>query len=152
MKFLIYDDNNFKITINNTYIDFKYDNEEELYENLKNILISIKKKHAFDIYGFYEVNIYTIKNICTILEFSKKDDNHLYKTIDLKIIKNTNKNVYLKFDDYFLIKEYKKVKYLKNKYYINVDKLKECDINKLLEHFEVVIDERLNDISYINYL
>jgi len=152
MKFLIYDDNNFKITINNKYIDFKYDNEEELYENLKNILISIKKKHAFDIYGFYEVNIYTIKNICTILEFSKKDDNHLYKTIDLKIIKNTNKNVYLKFDDYFLIKEYKKVKYLKNKYYINVDKLKECDINKLLEHFEVVIDERLNDISYINYL
>lgn len=152
MKFLIYDDNNFQITVNNEYIEFKYDNEEELYEILKNILIAIKKKYAYDIYGFYEVNIYILKNICTILEFSKKEDNHLYKTIDLKIIKNNNKNVYLKFDDYLLIKQHKNVKYLDNKYYINVEKLKEHDINKLLEHFEITIDERLNDISYIKYL
>lgn len=145
MNFSIIDDNNFKLYINNKYISFNYDDEDELYESLKNILITLKKKYAFDIYGFYEVNIYQIKDICTILIFSQKDDSMLYKTVDLKIIKNSLKDVYLKFDDYFLIQEYDNIKYLHNNYYINAENIKE-NINHLIEHFEIVIDEKISNI------
>ena len=152
MNFSIIDDNNFKLYVNNNYIDFNYDNEDELYEALKNVLITLKKKHAFNIYGFYEVNIYQIKDICTILIFSKKEENILYKTVDLKIIKNSLENTYLKFNDYFLIKNYSNIKFFNNNYYLNAEKLKKEDINRLIEHFEIIIDENLNNISYIKCL
>ena len=148
MNFFIIDDNNFKLYVNNKYINFNYDDEDELYESLKNILITLKKKYAFDIYGFYEVNIYKIKELATILNFTKKDDSMLYKTVDLKIIKNSLKDVYLKFSDYFLIQEYDNIKYLHNNYYINAENIKE-NINNLIEHFEIVIDEKISNIWYI---
>ena len=145
MNFSIIDDNNFKLYVNNKYISFSYDDEDELYESLKNILITLKKKYAFNIYGFYEVNIYQIKEVCTILIFEQKDDSMLYKTVDLKIIKNSLKDVYLKFDDYFLIQNYDNIKYFNNNYYINAENIKD-NINKLIEHFEIVIDEKISNI------
>ena len=145
MNFSIIDDNNFKLYFNNKYISFSYDDEDALYESLKNILITLKKKYAFNIYGFYEVNIYQIKDVCTILIFEQKDDSMLYKTVDLKIIKNSLKDVYLKFDDYFLIQNYDNIKYFNNNYYINAENIKD-NINKLIEHFEIVIDEKISNI------
>lgn len=145
MNFSIIDDNNFKLYVNNKYISFSYDDEDELYESLKNILITLKKKYAFNIYGFYEVNIYQIKDVCTILIFEQKDDSMLYKTVDLKIIKNSLKDVYLKFDNYFLIQDYNNIKYFNNHYYINAENIKD-NINKLIEHFEIVIDEKISNI------
>lgn len=150
MKFSIIDDNNFTIYINNNYLNNEFEDEENLYESLKKILIEIRKKYAYDIRGFYEVNIYSIENIGTILNFFRKDDdNFIYKTVDLKIIKNTSENIYLKFDDYYIIEKYKNIKYFNNSYYLKATDIKKEDILKLVEFFEIVIDERLIDISYI---
>lgn len=150
MKFSIIDNNNFKVYVNTMYMEFNYEDDDELYESLKKVLINIRKKYAYNIYGFYEVNIYNIKEIATILYFRKEDDeDFVYKTVDLKIIRNPLDNVYLKFEDYYLIENYKSIKYFENNYYIKASELKERDINRLVEHFEIVIDERLNDISCI---
>lgn len=150
MKFSIIDNNNFKVYVNTMYMEFNYEDDDELYESLKKVLINIRKKYAYNIYGFYEVNIYNIKKIATILYFRKEDDeDSVYKTVDLKIIRNLLDNVYLKFEDYYLIEKYKSIRYFENNYYIKASELKERDINRLVEHFEIVIDERLNDISCI---
>ena len=150
MKFSIIGDNNFSIYINNNYINNELEKEEELYDYLKKILTEIRKKYAFDIRGFYEVNIYTIDNIGTMLNFYRIDnDNFIYKTVDLKIIKNTNDFVYLKFDDYFIIEKYKNIKYWNNSYYLKAEDIKKEDVLKLIEFCEIVIEERLKEISYI---
>lgn len=146
MKFSIKDDNNFDIYVNNEYLNFDSDNENGLYNSLKKILINVRKKYGISIYGFFEVDIYKIKNIGTVLKFSKKDDdNFISKTIDLKIIEHSDNDIYLKFEDYFLIKKYKKFKYFNNNYYIKPEDISEKDINKLIEFFEIVLD--LEDIS-----
>lgn len=150
MKFSIIDNNNFSIYINNKYLNNEFEKEDELYDSLKKVLIEIRKKYAFDIRGFYEVNIYNIDNIGAVLNFYRKDDdNFIYKTVDIKIIKNTNDFVYLKFDDYYIIENYKKIKYWNNSYYLKAEDIKKEEVFKLIEFFEIVIEERLNDISYI---
>ncbi|MBO5376733.1 MAG: hypothetical protein J6A52_07795 [Bacilli bacterium] len=150
MKFSIIDDNNFSIYANNKYLKDNKEKEEELYETLKKVLISIRKKYAFDIYGFYEVNIYSIENIGTLLNFYRKDDdNFIYKTIDLKIIKNPSEDVYLKFADYYIIEKYKNIRYKEGFYYLKAKDIKKDDVLKLIEFFEIIIDDSLKVISYI---
>lgn len=150
MKFSIIDDNNFNIFVNNKYLDFNSESENDLYNSLKKVLINVRKKYGINIYGFYEVDIYVIENIGTVLKFNKKDeDDFIYKTVDLKIIEHNNEDVYLKFEDYYLISNYSNIKFFNNSYYLKADIIKEEDINKLIEFFEVTIDDRLRDISYI---
>lgn len=149
MKFSIVDDDRFNVYVNNNYLKFTKD-EDELYESLKKVLINIKKKYEISIYGFYEVDIYRISNIGTLLQFNKRDDDDfIYKTVDLKVIEHDTDEVYLKFQDYYLIKEYKNIKYFNNNYYLRASSIKNSDINRLIEFFDIVIDERLFDISYI---
>ena len=150
MKFSIIDDDSFDVYVNNKYLDFNNADEENLYDYLKKILINIRKKYAMDIFGFFEVDIYKIGNIGTLLKFNKKDDDDfIYKTVDLKVVEHDTEDVYLKFNDYFLIKDYKKIKYFGNNYYINAKSIANDDINRLLEFFDISTDERLADISYI---
>lgn len=142
MKFSIIDEDNFNIYINNKYLTFDSNNQRELYNSLKKILISIRKKYAINIYGFFEVDIYTIRALGTILKFHKKDDDSLiYKTVDLKIIEHENNDVYLKFEDYDLIKKYKNFQYYKNNYYININDIEEKDIERYIEFFEIILTE-----------
>lgn len=142
MKFSIIDEDNFNIYINNKYLTFDSNDQRELYNSLKKILISIRKKYAINIYGFFEVDIYTIRALGTILKFHKKDDDSLiYKTVDLKIIEHENNDVYLKFEDYDLIKKYKKFQYYKNNYYININDIEEKDIERYIEFFEIILTE-----------
>ena len=148
MKFSVIDENTFNIYVNNKYLSFSKD-DESLYDALKKILINVKKKYGYDIYGFYQVDVYKIDNIAIILEFKKKEESLICKTVDLKLVHHSSNNIYLKFNDLYLIKKYKKVKYFNWSFYIRLDEIKLEDINRLIEHFEVVIDERLYDISYI---
>lgn len=149
MRFSQIDDEHFDIYINNLYLTFDIEKDDELYDSLRKILINIRKKYAYDIYGFYEVNIYVVENLCTILRFAKKEENIICKTIDLKIIKNNNKSVFLEFDDYFIIKDFDNKKFFDNKFYININNLEKNKIATIIEHANIVIDEKLNYISTI---
>lgn len=150
MNITIIDDNKFDIYVNNLYINFNSDsndNDNELYDNLKKILINVRKKYALNIFGFYEVDIFYVENYATILKFVKKDeDSIMYKNVDLKIIEHDSNNVYFKFEDFFLLKYFKKIRFCNGYYYGNVNDIKRNKFNYLLEYCTVVIDT-FNEIS-----
>ena len=134
MNFSIINERCFIVKINNSYLEL---NEEDIYDKLKKVLINIRKRYAYDIYGFYDVEIYEIKNFITILKFYKKDDDELFRnTIDLKINK-INRRINIVFDDYFLINKCQNIDKDVNKYKINSELIKKEDIIKLCEHYKV---------------
>ncbi len=133
VNFKIINDNSFIVKVNCDYIKF---NDENIYEQIKRILINIRKRYAYDIYGFYDVEISYIEKFIAILKFIKKDEDEIFRnTIDLKISKN-NKSINLKFNDYFLISNYL-VSINNNKYEINSKLIKDKDILKLCEHYTI---------------
>lgn len=132
MNFKIIDDSKFIVKLNSSYLELK---DENLYDDLKKILISIRKKYAYDIYGFYDVDLYNIKNLISILYFTKKDsDDFFCKTIDLKIIRHKNPPL-LYFTDFILLKNYK-TKYINDKIILEKE-LNKKDIYKLCEHYTI---------------
>ena len=114
MNITIIDDNKFDIYVNNLYVNFNSDsndNDNELYDNLKKILINVRKKYSLNIFGFYEVDIFYVENYATILKFVKKDeDSIMYKNVDLKIVEHNSGNIYFKFEDFLLNKYFKKIR------------------------------------------
>lgn len=141
MKLTIIDDDRFIIYINNSYINLN--NKEKLYDYLKKIMILLRKKYGIDIYGYYEIDIYRLKRIANILKFEKINDT-LKKTIDIKVVQHSN-GILLKFEDYFLIKDYEYI-YKNNYYYVNPKSIREKDLINLIEFYEI----ELNDSMYNN--
>lgn len=132
----IVNDKQFNVKVNSSYLKIK---DETLYDDLKKILIYMRKKYAYDIYGFYNVDIYFVDNILTLLKFVKKDsDSYFGKSIDLKIIKHDNKPTLI-FDDFLLLNNYK-YSICNNKIKFN-DTVKKEDVYKLCEHYYI---ENLN--------
>lgn len=132
LNFEIIDSNNFKVKINSSN---KILNELSKEDKIKRIMLDLKKKYSFNIYGFYEVDIYNVNNFVTIFIFKRKDeDDYLYKTIELKI--NEHKYVpKISVDDFTLLKKYNKNTGENNK--ILCDTVKKDDIYKLCEHYTI---------------
>lgn len=155
MNITIIDDNKFDIYVNNLYINFNSDsndNNNELYDNLKKILINVRKKYALNIFGFYEVDIFYVENYATILKFVKKDeDSIMYKNVDLKIIEHDSDNVYFKFEDFLLNKYFKKIRFYNGYYYANINDIKCKNFNLFLEYCDIVIDT-FNEISSVSLI
>ncbi len=135
LKFKIIDDYNFIIKVNTSYMGLLDDN---LYDNLKKILINLRKRYYYEINGFYEVEIYEVKNFFYLIKFSKKDDDVFNNNIDLKIIKN-NKEIDLSFEDYFLLEEYNPI-FKKDKYVICSSNIDKKDVIKLCEFYDVELN------------
>ena len=128
MKYQLLDNNKFLTEINNSYMHLNKDN---LYDYLKNILIKVEKKYNCDIYGYYDVFIYEIGNLKTVIEFIKKDNEDFFKnSIDLKI-NYVNKDVKILLDDYTIL----------NRFSIYSKDIKDKDIIKICEHYSI---ENLN--------
>lgn len=137
MKLKILNNSTFIIYINSSFLVFNKDN---LYDNLKSILIRVRKKYACDIYGYYDVDIYNISPFRTMIKFNKKDDDDLFRnTIDLKI-NYYNKDIKVYFKDYLVIKSYS-FKTYNNSFYLDNNYLKKNDIVRLCEFYDI---ENLN--------
>ena len=122
MKFNIINKNSFVIYLNSSYIK---DTEEISKEIIKNIILLIKKRYSFKIFGFYEVNIYKIKNLINILVFKKIDNDELFfNSVDLKII-NHKELIRIDFDDFKLMEN------------INFDKINSFNVYKICEHYSI---------------
>ena len=104
MNFEVINKNTFQLKINNSYMNLDINNQSN---KIKEILLLIKKRYALDIIGFYEVNIYSIDDLLSILIFKKiNKEDMLYNTIDLKII-NHNKPLEIIIDDFEIDKKNK---------------------------------------------
>ncbi len=129
VKFL--SDKKIIVKVNSSYLKLDEDN---LYDDLKKILINIRKKYYYDIYGFYEVNIYYVKDLLTILTFYKTDEDSFYnKTIDLKVVRSSKEP--LIFIDDFQIVDRDKQEVADNKIRLNIVDKK--DIYKICEHYSL---------------
>lgn len=132
VNFEIIDSNNFKVKINSSN---KILSDLSKEDKIKKIMLELKKKYSFNIYGFYEVDIYNLGNFVTYMIFKRKDeDDYYYKSIELKI--NEHKYIpQLLIDDFTLLKKYNKNIIEKNKIFSNI--IKKEDVYKLCEHYVI---------------
>lgn len=132
LNFEITDSNNFKVKINLSNKTLNNLSKEDI---IKKILLELKKRYSFNIYGFYEVDIYKVENFITIMIFKRKnEDDYYYKTVELKI----NEHKYtpkLLINDFTLLEKYNKDIIEKNKIFSNI--IKKEDVYKLCEHYAI---------------
>lgn len=147
MKFKIIDDKLIYF-INKKCIDFDTENKESFERYIKNLVLNIKKIYGYKISGAYNVYIFENKNFGLIIEFIKKDElNFFPDLIDLKLSIFYDSEIYLKLEDYFLIKKYKNIYYDKECFYINVDELIKKDILILSEFGDFIYGDNLSEIK-----
>jgi len=147
MRLEIIDDNNYKIFINNCYSEkIDIDNKEELGKYIKNIILKLKKIYNIILQGLYEIHVYVIDFIGIILEINNID-NYFSKTIDLKIIVHNDEEIYLRVLRDELIEKYTGLKYFDKYFYLNTKELKENNIFKLIENYNIVYGDELNIIK-----
>lgn len=151
MKIDYINDTDFKLFVNNYFFDkIEYESKEELMALLKSIIVKLKNSYNIIISGFYEVNIYILRNIGIEFHFNKCD-NYTFsnKVIDLKMTVNLDPIVYLSFDNYDYISEYSILRYKDGKFYIKPDALSTTDIIKLSDFYSIVLDEDENIENYL---
>ncbi len=147
MKLEILDEDSYKIFINDDYIkQIDINNKEDLSNNIKSIIVKIKKVYDIILEGFYEVHVYPINNIGLILEI-KNIDSYLSKSIDLRIIVHNEEEMYIKFSRYELIKKYNNIKYLNNYFYLNVNEINKKDKYHLIEFANVIYGDDLLEVK-----
>ena len=147
MKLRIIDDK-LVYYINKKCINFDTENKESFEKYIKNLVLNIKKIYGYKISGTYNVHIFENKNFGLIIEFIKKDElNFFPDLIDLKLSIFYDSEIYLKLDDYFLIKKYKNIYYDKEYFYINVDELIKKDILILSEFSDFIYGDNLSEIK-----
>ncbi len=147
MKF-VFKDNKIIIYLNKENIDFDISNKENLEKYIKELVLNIKKIYGYKISGSYNVNIYENKKIGLIIEFIKKESFDFFPDlIDLKLNIFYDSDVYLKLDDYFLIKKYKNIYYNNNNFYIDVTDLIKKDILILSEFGKYIYGKNLEKLK-----
>lgn len=147
MRFETISNDNYKVYINNLYeSNLNIENKEEVGKFIKDIILKIRKIYNVSLEGLYEVDVYVIRYLGIMLEI-KNIDRYISKTVDLKIIIHNEDEVYLKIPRFELLDEYHSLKYLNNNFYLNINNLFEKDIYKLLESFEIVYGDELEEIK-----
>ena len=143
MRLEIIDNDNYKVFINYFYSEkIDIDNKEELGKYIKNIILKLKKLYNIVLQGLYEIHVYVVDFIGIILEINNVE-NYFSKTIDLKIIVHSDEEIYLKVLRDELICEYNDLKYFDKYFYLNIKDLKEKDIYKLVENYNIVYGKEL---------
>ena len=147
MKLEIVDEDSYKIFINNNYDNSLHVNDkEDLGKFIKSIILKIRRIYNILLEGLYEVDVYIIKFIGIVLEI-RNIDSYLSKSVDLKIIVHSDEDIYLKIYDYELLRKYHHLKYLNNYFYLNINNLLEKDVYGLVENYDIVYGEELDDLK-----
>lgn len=134
MKIKICDDNLF-IYVYNTELKSK----DDIEDYIKDIIYKLRQKQKRKISGFYNVNVYQNDFFGLIIEMTREDELDFFPDIiDLKIIIHFDSEVYLAFDDYFLLRNKKEVYYCDSKYYINANSFNSKELIVLSDFFTSV--------------
>ena len=138
---------------NLTIYIYKYEIKENLLDKqalenyIKKIIINIKKRYIKNINGFFTANVYYNDKYGMILDIIKEDELDFFKDIlDIKVSINYESDIFLSFEDYFLVKN-KKIYYKDQNYYININDLEDKEILKLSEFSKIIYGEELKTIK-----
>lgn len=138
MKIELLEYDKYKIFINDAYLGkINIKDNTELGKYIKELVLKLKNIYDIVLTGFYNVDVYIIKNFGIIIEI-ENIDNYISKTIDLRIILHSNEDIYLKIKNDEIISKYREIKYLDQHYYLNVNDVLKKDINTFVEDYALV--------------
>lgn len=121
--------------------------KEDIEKNIKKILNYVKKKYLKSISGFYNVTLYTNNKYGLILEVNRESEIDFFPDIiDIKLSLKEDIPIYLKLEDYFLIKDYK-VYYYNNNFYVDINNISDIDIIKLSDYYSIIYGNNLDKIK-----
>ena len=121
---------NFIIYVNKYLINYDMKNRKDIEENIKDLLIRIRK--------IYKIKIYQNDLYGLIFECIKEDDLDFFPDFcDLKINILYDSKILLESDDFFIFNNNKKTYKKGNKFYINIKDLNELEIIKLSEFCKI---------------
>lgn len=129
---------NFIIYVNKYLINYDMKNRKDIEENIKDLLIRIKKIYKIKLSGYYKIKIYQNDLYGLIFECIKEDDLDFFPDFcDLKINILYDSKILLESDDFFIFNNNKKTYKKGNKFYINIKDLNELEIIKLSEFCKI---------------
>lgn len=129
---------NFIIYVNKYLINYDMKNRKDIEENIKDLLIRIRKIYKIKLSGYYKIKIYQNDLYGLIFECIKEDDLDFFPDFcDLKINILYDSKILLESDDFFIFNNNKKTYKKGNKFYINIKDLDELEIIKLSEFCKI---------------
>lgn len=129
---------NFIIYVNKYLINYDMKNRKDIEENIKDLLIRIRKIYKIKLSGYYKIKIYQNDLYGLIFECIKEDDLDFFPDFcDLKINILYDSKILLESDDFFIFNNNKKTYKKRNKFYINIKDLNELEIIKLSEFCKI---------------
>ena len=129
---------NFIIYVNKYLINYDMKNRKDIEENIKDLLIRIRKIYKIKLSGYYKIKIYQNDLYGLIFECIKEDDLDFFPDFwDLKINILYDSKILLESDDFFIFNNNKKTYKKGNKFYINIKDLNELEIIKLSEFCKI---------------
>lgn len=129
---------NFIIYVNKHLINYDMKNRKDIEENIKDLLIRIRKIYKIKLSGYYKIKIYQNDLYGLIFECIKEDDLDFFPDFcDLKINILYDSKIFLESDDFFIFNNNKKTYKKGNKFYINIKDLNELEIIKLSEFCKI---------------
>ncbi len=129
---------NFIIYVNKHLINYDMKNRKDIEENIKDLLIRIRKIYKIKLSGYYKIKIYQNDLYGLIFECIKEDDLDFFPSFcDLKINILYDSKILLESDDFFIFNNNKKTYKKGNKFYINIKDLNELEIIKLSEFCKI---------------
>ncbi len=142
MNIKLLSSDNYTFFINKLFIKEQLLDKESIIDYVKKIILN--KRKALNLRGFYKVVVYYNKNIGIFMETFKLEDSCYFNNLDLKVIVNTDSEIYFEVEDYFLIKDCKEIRYLNGKYYVEVDNL--TKIIKIIEFGRFIYGQEVNNV------
>lgn len=129
---------NFIIYVNKYLINYDMKNRKDIEENIKDLLIRIRKIYKIKLSGYYKIKIYQNDLYGLIFECIKEDDLDFFPDFcDLKINILYDSKILLESDDFFIFNNNKKTYKKGNKFYIDIKNLNELEIIKLSEFCKI---------------
>lgn len=129
---------NFIIYVNKYLINYDMKNRKDIEENIKDLLIRIRKIYKIKLSGYYKIKVYQNDLYGLIFECIKEDDLDFFSDFcDLKINILYDSKILLESDDFFIFNNNKKTYKKGNKFYINIKDLNELEIIKLSEFCKI---------------
>lgn len=129
---------NFIIYVNKYLINYDMKNRKDIEENIKDLLIRIRKIYKIKLSGYYKIKVYQNDLYGLIFDCVKEDDLDFFPDLcDLKINILYDSKILLESDDFFIFNNNKKTYKKGNKFYINIKDLNELEIIKLSEFCKI---------------
>lgn len=149
MKVLRDEDGNFIIYLFHLKNEESLEEKQEIIKLVKETVLKANKMYHLNLKGFYKVRVYMNKKVGLVIEIINVDDISISNAIDLRVLVYFDQDFYIGVDNFDFLPAHKKVTFVDNKYYIDVNTLSERELFSLLELGEVIYKIDLIDNFYL---